>query len=77
MRTSFIAAASLALLAAPGGAQEKAAVSSDSPWVSPGVAHPGFDQIYWVPTGVQAEEMSKATGRLLFAVGYCADWDGY
>ena len=50
---------------------------SDSPWVSPGIAHPGFDQIYWVPTSAQAEEMSKATGRLLFAVGYCADWGGY
>ena len=48
-----------------------------SPHVSPEVAHPGFDQIYWVPTGAQAEAMEKATGRLIFAIGYCADWDGY
>lgn len=48
-----------------------------SPYVNPEVAHPGFDQIYWVPTGAQAEEMAKATGRLIFAIGYCADWDGY
>ncbi len=48
-----------------------------SPLVKEGVPHPGFDQIYWVPTGAQAEEMAKSTGRLIFAVGYCADWDGY
>lgn len=66
----------LALLvgAAALAAQEKPELD---PWVRPGVAHPGFDQIYWVPTGAQAEEMAKATGRLVFAIGYCADWDGY
>ena len=77
MRIAFIVVMGLALFAPPCGAQEKTSAPSDSPWASPGVAHPGFDQIYWVPTGAQAEEMSKATGRLLFAVGYCADWGGY
>ena len=74
MRRNLAIMVGLLLLAAPGGAQEK---TGDSPWVAPGIAHPGFDQIYWVPTGAQAEEMSKATGRLIFAIGYCADWDGY
>jgi len=76
MRTA-LAAAGILLFGAPGGAQEKSKAAADGPWVGPGVAHPGFDQIYWVPTGAQAEEMSKATGRLIFAVGYCADWEGY
>ena len=77
MRMTFAAMVGLVVFAAPCGAQDGTSAPSESPWVSPGVAHPGFDQIYWVPTGAQAEEMSKATGRLLYAVGYCADWDGY
>ena len=66
--------AGAALLAAPAGAQQAEELS---PRVGEGVPHPGFDQIYWVPTGAQAEEMAKATGRLIFAIGYCADWNGY
>ncbi len=46
-------------------------------WVSPGVPHPGSDQIYWVPTFAQAEKMAKATGRLMLVVGSIGGWEGY
>jgi hypothetical protein len=38
-------------------------------YVTEGVTHPGGDQIFWVPTMAQAEEMSRATGRPIFVMG--------
>lgn len=53
------------LAAVPAAGQDAPA----SPWLSEGVTQPGGDQIYWVPTLAQAEEMARATGRLIFAMG--------
>ena len=36
----------------------------------------GPDQLFWVPTLEQALEMSKATGRPLFLMGYSLVGDG-
>jgi hypothetical protein len=63
MRFAALAMAALAALPAP--AQEAPA----APFVTEGVTHPGGDQIYWVPTYAQAEEMSRATGRPIFVMG--------
>jgi hypothetical protein len=51
--------------------------STGPSWVNPGVPHPGSDQIYWVPTFAQAEEMARATGRLMLVMGSVGDWNGY
>jgi hypothetical protein len=48
-----------------------------SAFVSPGVPHPGADQIYWTPTFAQAEAVAKATGRPVFVMAYVGDWEGY
>lgn len=45
--------------------------TTDDPQVSRGP-----DQLYWVPTLEQALEMSKATGRPLFLMGYSLVGDG-
>src|SRR4051812_17663426 len=36
----------------------------------------GADELYWVPTLEQALEMSKATGRPIFLMGYSLVGDG-
>jgi hypothetical protein len=46
-----------------------ASIAQDPGYVTEGVTHPGGDQIFWVPTMAQAEEMSRATGRPIFAMG--------
>ena len=46
-------------------------------WIRSGVPHPGADQIYWVPTFAQAEQMARATGRPIFAIGHVSGWNGY
>jgi hypothetical protein len=46
-----------------------ASMVQDPGYVTEGVTHPGGDQIFWVPTMAQAEEMSRATGRPIFAMG--------
>ena len=51
--------------------------SEPSPWVSEGVAHPGSDQIFWVPTWHQARAMARATGRLMIVIGSVGDFRGY
>ena len=73
-----------ALLAVSGetvtAAESKAvrnSAKSGAAWVRPGVPHPGADQILWVPTFAQAEQMAKATGRPILAVGHVSDWNGY
>ncbi len=57
---AFLALAALALR--PGSGQAE-------PFVTEGVTRPGGDQIFWVPTYAQAEEMSRATGRPIFVMG--------
>ena len=52
-------------------------LAGDEALVSPGVPHPGTDQVFWVPTLVQAEAMAKETGRPIFLMGYVASWDGW
>lgn len=59
-----IAAAIAALALLPAGQE-----AAPGPWLAEGVTHPGGDQIFWVPTYAQAEEMSKATGRPVFVMG--------
>jgi hypothetical protein len=54
-----------------------ALASEDAAFVRPGVPHPGGDQIYWVPTLVQAAAAARATGRPIFLMGYVASWDGW
>lgn len=54
-----------------------ALAGDDAREVTPGVPHPGGDQVYWTPTLAQAEEMARATGRPVFGIVYCANWDGY
>ena len=46
-----------------------AAAPQEAGFVTEGVTHPGGDQIFWVPTMAQAEEMSRATGRPIFVMG--------
>ena len=46
-------------------------------FVSPGVPHPGSDQIFWVPTFAQAEEVARSTGRMILVMGSVGDWNGY
>ncbi len=59
-------------------AQPPAQPHTDGAWVSPGVPHPGSDQIWWVPTFAQAQEVAAATGRLILVMGSVSDWrDGY
>ena len=65
MRTLSLLVAGVALLALPAPAQE----GGPSPWLSEGVTHPGGDQIFWVPTLAQAQDMSRATGRPVFVMG--------
>jgi hypothetical protein len=36
----------------------------------------GADELYWVPTLEQAKEMSAATGRPIFLMGYSLVGDG-
>jgi hypothetical protein len=58
--------------------QDPAATTDRGAWVSPGVPHPGSDQIWWVPTFAQAQEVASATGRLILVMGSVSDWrDGY
>jgi hypothetical protein len=52
-------------------------LAADEALVSPGVPHPGTDQILWVPTLVQAEAMARETGKPIFLMGYVASWDGW
>jgi len=52
--------------------------AEDPAFVTPGVPHPGSDQIWWVPTYAQAQEVAAATGRLILVMGSVSDWrDGY
>jgi hypothetical protein len=52
--------------------------SSDiDPYVSPGVPHPGADQILWVPTLAQAEVVARETGRMILVMGSVGDWKGF
>ncbi len=51
--------------------------STTKAWIRPGVPHPGADQIYWTPTFAQAEQMARATGRPIFAIGHVSGWNGY
>lgn len=46
-------------------------------YVTPGVPHPGSDQIFWVPTFAQAEVVARETGRMMFVMGSVSDWNGY
>lgn len=73
--------ASLTAGASPSSAlatQDPAATADHGAWVSPAVPHPGSDQIWWVPTFAQAEEVAAATGRLILVMGSVSDWrDGY
>lgn len=69
LHLSVLAAAVLAVL--PAAAQTKPA------FVSPGVPHPGSDQIFWVPTFAQAEEVARQTGRMILVMGSVGDWNGY
>lgn len=65
MRVLGMALAAAVLTALPAGGQETA----PGPWLGDGVTHPGGDQIFWVPTFAQAQEMSRATGRPIFVMG--------
>ena len=59
-------------------AQELASERDGPAFVSPQVPHPGSDQIWWVPTFAQAQEVAQATGRLILVMGSVSDWqDGY
>ena len=71
---SGLASAMLGMAALTAGAARAAAGSQ---WVSPKVPHPGADQIFWVPTYTQAEQMAKVTGRPIMAVAHVSDWNGY
>jgi hypothetical protein len=51
--------------------------ADEAAFVNPGVPHPGTDQIFWVPTLVQAEAMARETGKPIFLMGYVASWDGW
>jgi hypothetical protein len=86
MRTTSLAAAA-ALLALTGAAVgigagahragAATAAGAGKAWVNPQVPHPGADQIWWVPTFTQAEQMARVTGRPIFAVGHVSGWQGY
>ena len=70
LHLSIFAAAMLAVLPA-------AAAETTPAYVSPGVPHPGSDQIFWVPTFAQAEEVARQTGRMILVMGSVGDWNGY
>jgi hypothetical protein len=71
MKRSLLLSTGIFLLAI-----EPAAAEVDS-YVTPGVPHPGSDQIFWVPTFAQAEEVARQTGRLMLVMGSVSDWNGY
>ena len=72
---SVLPPATVVSAAAP--AAQPAADSRGPAFVSPGVPHPGSDQILWVPTFAQAEEVARRTGRMIFVMGSVGDWNGY
>ena len=73
---SLVVVAAVAL-AALCGATASAAEGGGAAFVSPGVHHPGSDQIFWVPTFAQAEEVARSTGRMILVMGSVGDWNGY
>ena len=75
--STAVAAGAFHAAAAAVAANAKTDAKTGDAWVRPGVAHPGADQIYWVPTFAQAEQMAKATGRPIVAVGHVSGWNGY
>ena len=76
LRSRLICAALLLVL--PAAAQTNSAADDKSAeFVSPGVPHPGSDQIFWVPTFAQAEEGARQTGRMILVMGSVGDWNGY
>ena len=75
LHLAMLAATLLPVLAA---AETRPAADDKGPaYVSPGVAHPGSDQIFWVPTFAQAEEVARRTGRMILVMGSVGDWNGY
>lgn len=70
----FVAVVLVAALPRAGAA---AAEGDGAAFVSPGVPHPGSDQIFWVPTFAQAEEVARNTGRMILVMGSVGDWNGY
>jgi hypothetical protein len=66
------------LLVLPAAAEPTPAADDNGPaFVNPGVPHPGSDQIFWVPTFAQAEEVARQTGRMILVMGSVGDWNGY
>ena len=67
-----------ALAGVPAAAEAAAeGAAPDAAFVTPGVPHPGSDQIWWVPTFAQAEEVARHTGRMVLVMGSVGDWNGY
>ncbi len=73
----YVVVVAAAVLAALCGGNAIAAGGDGAAFVTPGVPHPGSDQLFWVPTFAQAEEVAKNTGRMILVMGSVGDWNGY
>lgn len=58
--------------------QQDDATENRVAYATPGIPHPGADQIWWVPTFAQAKVAARESGRLILVMGSVSDWrDGY